>query len=421
MLKKLSDKHYAIERFGLFVSVLIIALVMSLVSGYTTKLKSDARGLNDISLYQDRYIYSKSGSEGDIVGVYTNDDKSKLFMMLKAKNPEQLTQDANNYNMYMGAKGRGNDLANLPVGSIYVYGDTGYMGVYLDNGVPFEKQVSELIIRNNVEITDTRYDVNVDPDPSFKNFDQAQITFNPGARTIKKLRSLNGDNFDPMRAYHTLVFTPKEKELRAQLDADLRDLYLDFSTIMEYRNRLSLLDINDYSVVMPATPVQIKGDGIKVDEEEKGKSNGNDIKYIFEPEYVFNGGYDFNFRKGSIATGYIDKLKESNETDLEFLLRKRAEAKNNPDDAILKDVEWYLSNGEKLDQYLSDQQGLSSTEQVNAAIRNLENSWSKYIADKKKYQVDDLGALLDLEMEYKGIGDNYTVNTDENVLQFMNY
>lgn len=419
MFKKLSGKHYTIERFGIFVSIIIISLILSMVSGYTTKLKKDARGLNDISLYQDRYVYSKSGAEGNIVGIYTNKDKSKIYMMLKSKDVEQLSHDAKSYNMYLGARGRGVDLKNLPVGSIYVYGDTGYMGIYLDNGVPFEKQISELIIRNNVEITKSRYDVATDPDPSFRDFDQIQITFNPGARTIKKLRSLDEESFDPMRAYNTLVFAPKEKELRAQLDEDLRDLYIDFSTISEYRNRLALLNINGFSVVMPSTPHQIKGDGIMVDEE--ATKDSKNPKYLFDPKYVFNGGYNFNFRKGSVSTGYLDKLKEDNETEVEFLLRKRAEIKNNSDDTRLEPITWYLSNGEKLDDYIEDQKGLVTADQVTSAIRNLENAWGKYLADKKKYQVDDLSALLNLELEYKGIGGNYTVNNDENVLQFMDY
>ena len=137
------------------------------------------------------------------------------------------------------------------------------MGVYLDSPEGFDKQILNLVIRNNkplTSVTESVAEAAVETygDTSFGKFDQLSIYFNPAGKEAVVSDLLNSDN--PLLVsdmYEAFITRPQEMVIREQLHSELLTLKSDLDTIEEYSDRI----ING-NIKLPDAPELIRGDFI---------------------------------------------------------------------------------------------------------------------------------------------------------------
>ena len=397
------DKHHRIERFGVVFSILLVCMIAVVLSA-NAKSKRDSKVLlNSNVIYTTEFVTSLSGNEGTVEGIYCDDARTKVFILLKFANLDNISQDATDYQMFLtGSSPNGSQtvLTCNPVGSIYMFEPTGYMGIYLSDSMGFQKQILSLTVRANVVMQsgDTIADAD---DASFAKHDQFRIYFNPGGADYTAGVFLNEGNLDAYSIYEECVSRKREETLRTELDASLTQLYQTQVRITEYTDALTRAGI-----AVPDAPALIYGDTFEKDE------NGNLVYY---PAEICAGGFDFDWRAGSVHSGYLDSLC-GELTYNQFFDAKANEFDIMPfkNDIARLTAAWYYEDGSKFNPQANTE--LQSVAGINNNITLLTNHWSTYYELKKTYQCTQMRSLLILERNAYDVANHYTINREEGVL-----
>ena len=299
-------------------------------------------------------------------------------------------------------------LLKHPYGCIYVFGSTGYMGIYLTSSGGFEKQIMGVTVRCNKTIVNTTIsDASTTyMDTSFDSYDQFRIYFNPGGTATQVATSLDKERFDTFELYEELVTKPNEIEIRNVLFEDLKQMYITQKARKEYEERVAREGIGTYNV-----PKQIEGDVVDIDE---------DGVYHLTTDYVLPNGVDFDWYNGSIHDGYLDGLKgELSYTEYLENLEEETTTSDDTENTFKTDTVWYMTDGSTFegDEYSDANLDDASYNEIKTATDLLKNSWGQFYSLKQQYQCVDLVALLKLEKEAREAQSHYTINTNENVLQ----
>ena len=93
--------HYAIERFGVMFLSLFTAMCILLVSIGISKFRYDTQSLSGMAVYTNAFSMSLSGTEGSVRGVYSNNDHTKAFVLLKFADMTNLPVKASDYSLYL--------------------------------------------------------------------------------------------------------------------------------------------------------------------------------------------------------------------------------------------------------------------------------------------------------------------------------
>ena len=266
-MKKLFTKfgsHYAIERFG-FV-FLTLFLCMSLLLGviFSQKVKSDHKILTGRAVYTSSFTMSLTGVAGFVEGVYTNEDHSKCFLLWHFDDMTQLPVSVDEYMFLL----KGYDLSTgihpftkcNPATSFYVFGNTGYMGLYFYQQSGFESQVLELTIRslNNFPGNSGRDEAQgMSGDTSRYSYDQGIIYFNPGGSYATRVSFLDKEDWSPFDVYNEIITVPQEVSIRNLLKTELSNMHRLRLMMNEYERRLT-----GYGVLPSEVPVEIATDNI---------------------------------------------------------------------------------------------------------------------------------------------------------------
>lgn len=408
--KVLRGKHNQMEKFMVQFCILFLCLTATFIGIVGTKLKNDELRRQTTAVYTNEFKLSLTEQEGTVEGVYASKDKTKALVVLKFNNPEFISSDANNFKMFLTARKPNmsyDTLKSEPNGYIYNFGSTGYMGVLLYEPVGFTNQVLDLTIRNLAELTERTDEKEVSlskwDGESFKEFDQFRILFNPSAKDVKNLDALEVQNIDVFRIYTEAISTPQEKEIRTKLASDLESMRGALKRMDEYGNRLFR-----NGVILGNVPDVIKAD--KIDEMESPLTKEKYLRLTTEQNV--NKGFEFDWFNGSIAEGYIDRLRGSYNAN-EYLARKNAE--NDPQKEFIVNNLIYMLDGQEFT--LSDLDDTGTHKSIANNISLLTGSMNEYFGLKTKYQTQDLKELLYLELDVKDASTNYTVNTDKDVLK----
>lgn len=365
--------------------------------------------LDTVPLYTEEATFSKSGVKVSVPRFYASRDKKKAFVLLKFNASELVSTDAKNWSGYLtdaDMEGNPNGLRGVPSGSIYFFGSTGYAGVYLVNDTGFQVQALQLTLRNNAEIEATASDEsssgNVLSEEEYDRFDQADIIFNPAASGAEVLPCIDSEEAPtPYDMYLQSVTVYEEAALRQQIDQMLATMKTDLNSIAEYENRLA----ND-GVIVPEEPVVLSDDDVV--------SNA-DGTLTLSSDYLFPGGYSYDWRSGSVTDGYLDALKESvglgSSTDEAFFSYMSSLENNGEAEAVSQqDYAWIFTDGSSVES-LNTGSSSARYSRLQSEIGDLVEAWNKYIQDKEQYQVDLLGQLLQLEADAKGAVAGTTVNS----------
>ena len=396
--------HYKMERFGISFAALCLAMIV-VMGTIVHKHGMDMREvLGTQVMYTTAFTMSRSHATGTVQSVHVSEDGTQCLLMLHWDDMTNVATDAEDYQLFLTGSNLSQDYTDLlcePVGRIYMFGNSGYMAVYLVDVNGFQSQILDLVIRSNNDflaeggaIADTR------GDGSFLNYDQARIYFNPGGESRTTADCLEDGGMDAFGIYDAVVTQPEEASIREQLDAQLLAMHQAQAQIEEAEDLVEMYDIQ-----LPMTPEPIRGDTVTGSEEEG---------YELNAASVLPGGYDYDWRNGSVREGYLDGiLAVSGENSYSQLAAaKAAEVSASRNfSSYISSITWYYADGEEFVPSSSTDASTGAALASNA-VSQLTTAWTNFYNAKYNYQVTFLGELLALEVEAQEMTAHYTVAQD---------
>lgn len=433
---KLFGSHHAIERFGVIFLSLLVCMLLLLVSIFTVKIKADRKLLSGQAIYTGSFSMTLTGDSGSVRGLYVNQDKTKCFVLLQFDSMENMPMDASEYKIYLTGADTDMSKAELmyqPDVSLYVLGNTGYMGVYLYSAEGFPSQILALTLQsqNNYAGASSAHAGNGNSD---SQFNQARIFINPGGEFATHGTFLDSKNFDIRSAYVEMITRSSEVAVRTDLRNSLIAMRDQQLLMQEYEARLLKSDI-----LLPDVPKEIADDviyaicpedenevklvwdsqySVWVDPDDESKQyNDDQVNLYLDTKYVVPGGYSFDWQTSSIEDGILKKLTGSDSlTDWDDYFDKVSQSAIDAEDEFNVDVEWYYTSGRVFNNVGSDtDSGLSSRQtDIAQSIKKLTDAWSTYYSLKTEYQKTQLLNLLHIESTLADVLDMYSVNMNEN-------
>lgn len=416
-------RHYRMEQFTILVVVLVLA--MSVITGvcFQANLTQQSEMLSSRAMYNKSFRTSLTDISGSVQGVYSSNDKTKAFVLFKFSDINNISTDARQYKAFLTCAPLPQNklfMNGTPAGSIYTFGTSGYMGVYLVNQSGFQPQVLSLTVRSLKPLKSTDTEGNsklAEEDPTFKNNDQFCVYFNPGADEAKSIPCLNMNEVPSVKdLFDQTVAVDSLKEYNKALREDLSNMASALNRIDEYTNRLAKQD----SVQVPDAPSCIKGDRISVKHNSR---NIEDDSYRIHFESVVNGGYDFNWQAVKVGDNILrDVMRKEGMFDMtpeQYFAKKVAQRHGSGDSNPLDDItnmQWRLNDGTPVES-LNTGTDTGRYSSIQSDIQNLINAWQEYLRYKTQYQTTDLEKVLNLSSMSNDISDSAIVNSTEKALR----
>lgn len=384
--------HYAIERFGISVALIVIAFVVIIVAATTFTLQANAQRDATQALYTSSFTTTGTGTSGTVNGIYRNSDGTRVAVLMQLSSMDSTSIDASKYSCTLsGVDGFGylENVKSSPACGLYVYGDSGYMVFYLTNAEAFPRQKLALNVNMGLTLSGS----------SIKDTtatDSFTVQFNPGADGVTTSDSLDGDTFNPVSFHEETVTSKDEASLRKKLADDIGTMRTELSAISEYMDRVK----SDGIVTDGMTPSWVSGDGISV------KSDGS---VSYSAATTLPNGLSFDWASCSIAgKSYIDTAMAAvGATDRDAFMLDLGTVET----PTLDNVVWKLADGTDLATALTMDASNSRYQQADKDTTALEAAWVAYGATKAHYQGDHLKALLELEYQGEHIAETYTSTT----------
>ena len=408
----MTSRHKRMETFAVSFGILIFGILVVTIVSFGMFIQQQNNTLSSKAIYTTDFSTSKTNIPGTVVGVYASENRTKAFILMKFDDVKSISTNANNYQVFMtGINGqkRRETLKSSPAGSVYVFGNSGYMGIYLVNNEGFPTQILDIVVRANAELVKKSDNASNEyaNDESFSNYDQFRIYANPGATDATVLKCLsNGDAPAVKDLYNEAVVTNQEAAIRKDLYADLDDMITAQANIKEYTDRLTTQD----GVQVPTQPDVINGDSV---------AKLKDGTYVYDFKSVVPGGYNFDWQNRYVADGYLKGIYEqlgdpTMTSDALFAkMNKESQIANTTMDT---NINWKLKDG-TLVKDLNSGSNNGRYQQINADCEGLVTAWRNYYTAKDKFQRTDLGRLLDLEATTDLVVSSSSINTNDNVLR----
>lgn len=430
LLKKFGS-HYAIERFGVMFLSLTLCMIALISSILFKKVAYDNRALSGNAIYTRSFSMSQSGTTGQVTGIYTNKDHTRVLLMLSFDNMDLIPTDANDYSLILSGATRSgayDEIKSNPSAMIYTFGGSGTMGVYLQDVNGFPSQLLQMYIRSNVNVTGS----SSTDTSSFNRYDQALVYFNPGGAYATQVDFLEKEDWSLFDMVEEVMTRSNERVLRLTLRDDLLNMAKQQILIDMYRDRLDKLNVQ-----VPDNPLQISdtvyamavdgssderlhyitsyGGGWVTPDESTGYQNDQVIFYL-DSKYVVSGGFDFNWQDGRILTGYLQSLTGSTSlTDWTSYMTDRRNSVAEGEDfaTTVSRIEWKFKDGSLVN---TDQSSFVSQQdkQVFDTINSLKEAWNSYYNLKVQYEKTDLPNLLQLEIDARSAVESYSLNVGDN-------
>ena len=402
-------KHKKIERFMVtFFTISVPLILMTGISIYN-KFGLDDQMLISRAIYTTEATFSRTNETSKVVGVYTNSDKTRGMVLIKFSDGVNISSNASDYKVFTTAsnlkKGKEN-LISKPAGSIYVFGTSGYIGLYfVDNG-GFNSQIFKSTIRMEKEfksVDDKKIVKEQLPGESYSQYDQADFYYNLGASEATKLTTLDNAEFSIQDFYVEAVGSKLNNDKRKEITDNLNNMSKTMLQIREMKSRLESTSVDGVGLIVPDLPKEISSDNFS--------GSGDDI--LYSTDYVYPGGLNFNWKDIDLKKGYFKSInnKYINPDDLslsKFLVKLREQQSKS--EAVKKfEHQWVMSDGSKFEDFVRTI-GLdnSGVESMNSNVANYTSLLDSYMEMKQAYQTKDLKDLLSLDVTF----DNATTNVD---------
>lgn len=365
--------HHRMERISLLMGVAVTMLLVLTSISWVKHQAGQKVILTDQAVYTTSLRFSQSHNEGNVVDVFRTADNKTTYVLFKMADVSNMSLDPNKYTVFI--KGFDSPLAFKPAGSLFIFGNTGYMGLELhdERGIP--KQVIDITIRANEDIrknADQEALLDNTMDESFEKFDMARIYVNPGgSKAVKIEEKLTGNSSNLNALYDTLIGNARDEAIHANIDKSYDTLDRLYMRAKEYGSRLE-----DAGFEMPKEPDYMS------------------------PNYVVPGGYDLDYKNSRLTDGYISQVvsdpKELSKYLEEQSLKMHSEV--NPSSAIDK-RELTSVDGLVLDLDTVTPESPAHDVSAKQAYDGLVDTWNDIEAQKVKIQREYGRELLRLDSE----------------------
>lgn len=397
----LFGSHYGIERFAVLFCVLSLAMAGCIGSILIKRGNDKKEQLGTQVMYSTEFTMSKSKATGDVVSVNVSNDKTKALVLLKYRDTTKMSTDAADYQMFLtgtNMQQMPTELKCAPDGTIYVFGNSGYVALYLVDSNGFQSQILDLTIRsdNDFESGEALAD---EYDGSFAKYDQAKIFFNPGGSGSTTVACLEDNDMSPYHIYESVLVGNQEKAIKADMEACLKELqqaqaHIDAAT----------KTVVDKGLQVPQAPFEIAGDSVITNE------NG---ELEFMPASYLPGSVQFDWRNGNISDGYVaEAMAMEGYTDERTYFSEKSAAKAGLETTLrTNDILWYAVDGSAVQHNSVTMDSSVQEKLLNDAMDSLINAWQEFYKAKVKYTVTLPSEMLNLEVSSRDMTSNYTVRS----------
>ena len=451
MVKLKLDKHHRIERFGVLFFSLVLVMTILVSISMVQHIKNQRIVLTDKAIYTTEDTWSLTGQGVQVVNMYRNENYTKSFILLKT-NVDKLSVDAHDYQILMTGY-QGEVLKNKnAIGAVYIFGNTGYMGLYFADASGFDKQLYNITLRNFRLITGDRVENGDYADASDSKKNQIHILANLAGKDAIVAKFLEEDNPELIDIYAETVSVTEEESVREELNDTLISMNNQMSLINEEAKFLTRMNI-----VIPSLPTAIAGDYItdNVDEtannpkqfsedmyddidskisstyenvkldtsisDETGESIYVDSdKLYLVTDFVFPGGYQYNYQDMRITDHYVTNNILPEGMKFKAFAAEKSNEMNHysyySDELNNKYSKWYYTTetGEVERwtpyEYSEEDKAIQkSIDSYTAGVRELYRL-------KEKFQTEYLADLARIEYSAETTASLFSINTDDDVL-----
>lgn len=461
-LKVLFDSHHRMERFCVlfvfFVTTLFALLGISL--GITHNQGKIT--LTTQAKYTQTAQWSLTGQTVNVVDVYRNDASSRIFILLKigqdADDMATMSLNAEDYIILMTGRGR-EKLTNTPKAAVYMFGNTGYMGLYFVDAKGFDPHVYDIVVRNtNMVVPDVADETRAAAleafgDRSYATFNQMHLYANFAGTDAVVKDFLNTDNPSVEMIYADTVAAIDEGPARKQLDQCLYDMNNYMVLINNYAKNLS-----SQGVRIPELPAALKGDAIVTDPSltasnpsgfdksmlsqadvlvssgytrssdgydefqcVSGKTDdtgtGDGSLYLVT-DFVFPGGVQYDYQSRKLVDGFLDDLKPSDMTFRQWTESKSVEKSTYQSVTGRIDNSYYAvwETSDGIEFSSSDSVFLEENPIIKDNITRYIDAVNQLYQAKYNYQVTSLYSLLRIQSTSDMSGSMFSIRNDDDTL-----
>jgi hypothetical protein len=248
-------RHNHIYYFSAAVLALTLAFVINLVSITIMYNQRIASNYANTTVFTPNVVTSLSGAQSSVMLYRMNTQKNQIFILMHMADMTGISLDLSMYEILVtdankDMKRKGKPKENIK-GQLYMFGMTGYIGIYLytEEG-QFSNEYKWITVRNYNPATSNRT-----PRVQFMaedaQFDQFHIFVNPGSEAVRTIDFLEnhqkGTDLDAVAIYKHTISESLESEIKDEISSSLSELAEVRMSIGEYRRRLA----EDYGMEVP--------------------------------------------------------------------------------------------------------------------------------------------------------------------------
>lgn len=400
--------HHKMERFTAMLGVTVSMLLLFSVLSFVSHKASIAHNVSAQAIYTKDFNFSLSGQKVLVEGVYGNEDKTDVMILLKMQSPESMSIDANNYELFI--TGEKDSLSYKPTVTLSLFGSTGYGVIRFQDGEPIPKEIADITIRANADVSASNgsgsSSKGESADGSFEKYDQGRFFVNPGADDVETLDGLAAGETEPTKLYTALVAEKRDAEIRDEIQTRTDELGKLLNREKEYTNRLVSAGYEP-----PKAPWFVEGDYI-------------DDDGVFVAAQNLSGAFDFDYSTKTIRDGYINQVMDDLSAFDAYMKERSERAVNQKADPEKKEQVDRVDTLKNEDGGVLDLNnvatGSSPSAQVAAkdSVESLQATWRTYLNAKAKLQRDLMRDLFILDADVQSQKISYSVQTGKDAVTF---
>ena len=392
------DKHHRIEQFAVEMCVLWLIMFLILLRCGATLRARDKNILSSRAILSNYAITSLSDQTINVIDMYRNEESSRVFVLCRFKDPDNLPSMASDYQVYYSA--RAQHLGYTPdVCTVFMDSAHGYFGMYFRKSDGFKPQVVDLTVRVLTNVVPLGVNTRYHGDKSFSDYDQFRIYVNPGASGAKPVKFLEKEDFTFDDVYRVAISPDDEKDIKQKMQDDIRTMRNASNSMNEYFTRLDSMGIQ-----VPGWPPLFMSDSF-----DKDAQTGS---LVYDTDDVVTGGVQANWDTMTLAEGNYTELVGAKNPNKK--IRKMRKARRDLDGNVITDGKdsyrldgfeipehWYYKDtgSEFIVRNIANISASSPEGKITKAINDYTNAADKYYKAKVDYQFTLPIELLEAEAD----------------------
>jgi hypothetical protein len=412
-LEGLRDKlklgpHHRMERFTVMLGTTLSLLLILTAFSFMNHRTDVAHNASAQALYTEDFNFSLSNEKMHVEGIFGNDDRTDVMILLRMQNPTAMSTDANNYELFI--TGMNSSLSYEPNVTFSLFGTTGYGIIRFQNDEPIPKELADITIRSNSELSAREGSGSSgdrdSTDGSFAEFDQGKLYVNPGADDVETLDWLKADEQEPTVLYTALVAEQLDTEIREDIESEIAELGQLLNREKEYTNRLV-----SGGYEPPKMPWFMAGDYID-----------DDGRFIAAQDLA--GAHTIDYDSKTIRDGYINQVMSDlslfdsymeDHSEIEIAVKSDDTRREQ-----LDRIDTLKSNDGTVLDLTSVSTGTSPSAQVAAkdSVENLQSTWRTYLSTKSNLQRNLMHQLLILDADVQSQTSSYSIQSNQDAVTF---